>query len=354
MNCNCVVFSVNKSELPKHEKWQPARWWRLLENGEVECFLCPHHCRLKDGKIGICRVRINLAGRLFSQVWGRPIAVHVDPVEKKPLYHFLPGSRIFSIGTAGCNLRCVFCQNWDISTADGQTGGTEIVQPAALVQSAIDNQCASLAFTYNEPTVFGEYVADIASLARKSGLKTVMVTNGFISTEAIADIYPLIDAANIDLKSMNPDFYRERCHANLAPVLEAIVAIRERGTFIELTTLLIPGLNDSDSELQKLCSWIVKQLGIDTPLHFSAFHPAHKMTDRPRTAKEILDRAREIALRTGLHYVYEGNVLTNTESDTFCPACGKALIVRRWNTQVTKFLQSDRCECGQIIPIIRL
>ena len=350
MNVNCVVFNVEKLELPKN--LYPARWWHALENNEVECFLCPRHCRLKNGKRGVCRVRTNIEGSLFSEVYGKPIAIHVDPIEKKPLYHFQPGSRIFSIGTAGCNLQCEFCQNWDISTADGHLGMGRIVQPAEIVQSAIDNQCGSIAFTYNEPTIFGEYVVDIAKIAHQSNLKTVKVTNGYITQEAIADIYPLIDAANIDLKSMNADFYRKRCHAELTPVLEAIVAIQKVGTFIELTTLLIPGLNDSEGEIQKLCDWILDNLGNDTPLHFSAFHPAYKMSNWPQTTKEVLDRARTIALRTGLHYVYEGNVLTDSESDTFCPACGRVLIKRGWYTQVKKSLQGNRCECWQKIPII--
>jgi len=302
--------------------------------------------------MGLCRVRINQKGQLFSQIWGHPIAVHVDPIEKKPLYHFLPGSRIFSIGTAGCNLRCEFCQNWDISTADGQTGEMQIVPPAEIVKSALAQKCSAIAFTYNEPTIFGEYAIDIAELARKSGLKTVTVTNGYITPEAIADIYPLIDATNIDLKSMQADFYRKRCHAQLAPVLEAIQAIQKEGTFIELTNLIIPGLNDSEAELNLLCTWIIEHLGSDTPLHFSAFHPAYKMTDRPRTAKSNLDRARQIAIGIGLHYVYEGNVVTDKESDTFCPSCGKVLIVRSWNTQVTNTFRDDQCECGQKIPII--
>lgn len=352
MRCNCVVSHVNKSDSVQRNYYHPARWWRQLDKNTVECYLCPRHCRLKDSQRGICRVRINQGGNLFSQVWGRPIAVHVDPIEKKPLFHFLPGSRIFSIGTAGCNLRCEFCQNWDISTADGQNGSSEIIPPAELVQAAITQKCSSIAFTYNEPTIFGEYVLDIAGLARKAGLKTVMVTNGYITAEAIADIYPSIDAANIDLKSFNADFYRKRCQAELTPVLDAILAIQKSGTFIELTTLLIPGLNDDDAELQRLCSWIFERLGSDTPVHFSAFHPAYKMNDRPRTAKAILDRARRIATATGLHYVYEGNILTNTESDTFCPACGKVLIERNWHTQVTKSLQGDHCECGQKIPLI--
>jgi len=330
-----------------------ARWWHSLKDGDVRCFLCPRGCRIKIGKSGVCRVRYNEAGQLFSLVWGRPIAVHIDPIEKKPLYHFLPGSRIFSIGTAGCNLRCEFCQNWDLSTAGGTTRDGRLVLPSELIQSVLESQCESVAFTYNEPTIFGEYVVDIATLARKAGLKTVMVTNGYISPEAITDIYPLIDAANIDLKSVNEDFYRKYCQAELRPVLEGILEIKRHGTFIELTTLLIPGLNDSEAELRKLCDWITGEVGADTPLHFSAFHPAHKMSDRPATLKAILDRARDIALRAGLHYVYEGNVITTTESDTICPACGRVLVVRHWQAEIRNSLQGDRCQCGQQIPIVR-
>ncbi len=352
MHANCVVFIMNSSKPQKHTTLYKARWWHPLENKEVGCRLCPHRCHLKDGQSGTCHVRINQQGQLFSQVWGKPVAVHVDPIEKKPLYHFLPGSWVYSIGTVGCNLRCAFCQNWDISTAGGNEDDPTIIEPSEIVRSALDNGCRSVAFTYNEPTIFGEYVVDIARPARLAGLKTVMVTNGYITSEAIKEIYPLIDAANIDLKSMNPDFYKKYCRADLNSVLEAIVAIRECGTLIELTTLLIPGLNDDDSEMKKLADWIIKELGRDTPVHFSAFHPAYKMTDRSPTSKRILDRARRIASEAGLQYIYEGNVYTEDEADTFCPACRKLLISRKWNVTISQNLYGNQCECGQVIPIV--
>ncbi len=330
----------------------PAHWWSAGENAVVACFLCPHRCQIRDGKHGICRVRLNQNGHLYSQVWGRPVAVHIDPIEKKPLFHFLPGSRIFSIGTVGCNLRCEFCQNWDISMASSRENETATVPPEKLVQAAIENGCRSIAFTYNEPTIFAEYVLDIATLARQAGLKTVMVTNGYITPEAIGDIYPLIDAANIDLKAMNAGYYRKYCHAELEPVLQAIVAIRQTGTLVELTNLLIPGLNDDEAELRTMCDWIFQKLGADTPLHFSAFHPAYKMSDRSRTTKRTLDQARAIAIASGLHFIYEGNVMTEDEANTYCPSCGRLLISRRWNPTLTSDLQGQYCVCGRKIPII--
>lgn len=328
-----------------------ALWWRTVDQ-QIQCELCPHRCRIANNHYGLCNVRQNRNGRLFSAVYGKPIAVHMDPVEKKPLYHFFPGTEILSIGTIGCNLFCKFCQNWDIARAKPGDVSSRTISPQAVVDAAVSNNSIGIAFTYNEPTVFGEYVLDIARLAHESGLKTVMVTNGFISPEAVPDIYPHIDAANIDLKSFSAGFYRRYCGGELQGVLDAILAIKEQGTFLELTTLIIPGVNDNESENETLIRWILDNLGSDTPLHFSAFHPSYKMTHLPRTPKATLDRIRKIALDSGLHYVYEGNVITVDEGNTYCRSCGRLLIRRQGYHVETQNLRGNVCVCGTRNEII--
>jgi len=279
--------------------------------------------------------------------------VNLDPIEKKPLYHFYPGSQILSIGTIGCNLACEFCQNWDISRAKPDQAARREITPEAVIKIAQQAGSIGVAFTYNEPTIFGEYVLDIATLAHQSGLKTVMVSNGYITAQAIDDIYPLIDAANIDLKSFSENFYRRYCHGQLQPVLEAIERIKSIGTLLEVTTLLIPDLNDSDSEVEQLTRWIADHLGLDTPLHFSAFHPDYHLRHLNRTPKATLDRARMIARNQGLHYVYEGNVLSDREDATYCYNCGKLLIERDGFRVLRNNLKGNRCSCGVKIAIVQ-
>ncbi len=330
-----------------------AKWWKSIGDKKVECTLCPRHCKLKDGQNGFCFVRQNIDGVLQSLAYASPIAVHTDPIEKKPLYHFLPGSDIFSIGTVGCNLGCLFCQNWDISKARIDQKSARHFSPEDIVKAALNYDCKGIAFTYNEPTIFGEYVIDISKLAHKSGLKTVMVTNGYITKEAIQDIYPFIDAANIDLKAFTEKFYSKYCQAHLQPVLDAIIEIKKMGTWIELTTLIIPDLNDSLEEIKSLVNWVLENLGSDVPLHFSAFHPTYKMMDRERTPKSTLDRARKLALNEGIRYVYEGNVMTTVEGNTYCPECGRLLIERQWFTVVHNSLVDGKCVCGAKISIVQ-
>ncbi len=330
-----------------------AKWWKSIGDKKIECTLCPRHCKLKDGQNGFCFVRQNISGVLQSLAYASPIAVHTDPIEKKPLYHFLPGSDIFSIGTVGCNLGCLFCQNWDISKARIDQKSVRHFTPEDIVKAALNYDCKGIAFTYNEPTIFGEYVIDISELAHKSGLKTVMVTNGYITEEAIQDIYPFIDAANIDLKAFTEEFYSKYCQAHLQPVLDAIIEIKEMGTWIELTTLVIPDLNDSLEEIKNLVNWVLENLGSDVPLHFSAFNPSYKMMDRKRTPKSTLDRARKLALDAGIHYVYEGNVMTTVEGNTYCPECGRLLIERQWFTVVHNSLVNGKCVCGAPIFVVQ-
>lgn len=330
-----------------------ARYYKVLDDKEVVCTLCPKVCRLKPEESGFCGVRKNLGGKLYTLAYGRPVAVHVDPIEKKPLYHFFPGSRILSIGTFGCNLGCVFCQNYDIARAEYEPNFSRYLMPEEIVEASANYGSIGIAYTYNEPTVFAEYVEDISSLAHEKGLRNVMVTNGFISRRALREVYKYIDAANVDLKSMSPEFYRKYCSGELNPVLDAIVELKSMGVWVEITNLLIPGLNDNRKDVDKLVSWVIDNVGDRVPLHFSAFYPCYQMLDRPRTSKSTLDMAREVALSRGMKYVYEGNVFTTEESNTYCPSCG-ALLVERSYFDVTKLnIRNGRClNCGEEVDII--
>jgi len=329
-----------------------ANWWHE-KDGKIECLLCPRNCVIDDRQSGFCNVRRNENQTLYTTVYGQPVATHMDPIEKKPLYHFYPGTQIYSVGTVGCNLACEFCQNWDISRASPESYFSKSIPPEKIIQAARQSDSIGIAFTYNEPTIFGEYVLDIALLAHGANLKTVMVTNGYISPQAINDIYPHIDAANIDLKSFSGEFYQRYCKAELRPVLESIEMIKSIGTFVEITTLIIPGLNDGDDEIDQLTIWIVDHLGIDTPLHFSAFHPDYKMKYISRTPKSTLDKAKKIALGNGLRYVYLGNVLSDKDDNTYCYSCGRLLIERQYFTVVSSNLRGNVCSCGAKIAIVQ-
>ncbi len=320
-----------------------------LEDDQVRCQLCGHYCLIKPGRRGICRVRQNRAGVLYSLVYGRPIAQHVDPIEKKPLFHFLPGSLSYSIATVGCNLRCRHCQNADISQMprdqDQILGGE--APPAAIVAEARRADCASISYTYTEPTVFGEYVFDIAAAAKEAGLKNVLVTNGYQSAEAAAKLGPVIDAANVDLKAFDDEFYQKICGAKLAPVLETLKRFSSAGMWVEVTTLLIPGLNDSPAELKDLVRFIHQELGPETPWHVSRFHPTYRLTDRPPTPLSSLERAFEIGREEGLAHIYLGNVPGRGGETTYCAACGQVLIERLGFTVLKNRLRGNTCpECG--------
>jgi pyruvate formate lyase activating enzyme len=302
-------------------------------DGSVVCNLCAHRCRIAAGRYGRCAVRVNDNGVLRTCVYGRVIAQNIDPIEKKPLYHFLPSSETFSVATVGCNFKCGFCQNHSISqTGDDSRGGVEM-SPQSIVDAAIARKCLSVSFTYTEPTVFFEYALDTAVAARAVGLKTVFVSNGFMTGECIRAAAPYLDACNIDLKSFREDFYKKRCGASLQPVLDSLKAIREAGIWLEVTTLLIGGLNDSDGELADIAGFIKNELGRDTPWHVSSFFPQYRMLDLPVTSAASIERACRIGADAGLRYVYGGNV--NVWQDTRCPECGAVLISRRgYNTDV--------------------
>lgn len=320
-----------------------ALYYKKLKNNIVNCNLCPTNCVIKPNNFGNCRARKNIDGNLYSLVYAKPVSVSIDPIEKKPLYHFLPGTYALSIGTLGCNFHCLHCQNYDISQAKADEFIGKEVQPKELIQTAIKNNCKSISYTYNEPTIFYEYVLETAKLARKKGIKNTMVTNGYINKEPLQKLYPLIDAANIDLKSLDEDFYRKICFTRLKPVLEAIKEIKKIGTWIELTNLIIPGHNDSTEKIEKLVKWIKENLGIKIPLHFSAFYPTHKMLDAERTSPETLLKAKEIAKKHGLKYIYLGNTSLPDSGNTYCPKCNKLLIERGWFQVYKNNIKNNSC-----------
>ena len=333
----------------------PGRYWHRLEDGRLQCDLCPRYCRLREGQRGLCYVRGRSGDVIVLTTYGRSSGFCIDPVEKKPLYHFLPGSPVLSFGTAGCNLACKFCQNWDISKARSDDRLQETASPEAIADAAARHGCRSVAFTYNDPLIFLEYAVDTAVACRERGIRTVAVSAGYACEEPREEFFSNMDAANIDLKAFGEDFYRKLCGGHLEPVLETLEYIaNETSTWLEITNLVIPGENDSDDEFDRMTQWIVERLGRHVPLHFSAFHPAWKLADRPRTPRATLRRAREIALANGLDHVYTGNVVDRESSATHCPSCGETVVERngyelgRWNLSVEG--ESASCDhCGATV-----
>ncbi len=309
----------------------PARWWHLLDDGRMQCDLCPRDCRLHEGQRGACFVRRRAGDAMVLTTYGRSSGFCIDPVEKKPLNHFYPGSSILSFGTAGCNLGCKFCQNWDISKSRDMERLADQASPEAIARAAVKAGCKSVAFTYNDPVIFAEYAMDIADACHAAGVNTVAVTAGYMHAAPRREFFAKMDAANVDLKAFTNEFYFRQCAAHLAPVLETLTYLRhETDVWFEITTLLIPGKNDSDEELTAECQWIMRELGPDVPLHFTAFHPDYKMRDVAATPPGTLTRARDIALKAGLHYVYTGNVHDALGGSTWCPGCNRRLILRDW------------------------
>jgi len=329
-----------------------ARYWHMIEDGRMQCDLCPRDCKLHEGQRGACFVRMRQGDQMILTTYGRSSGFCIDPIEKKPLNHFYPGSSVLSFGTAGCNLACKFCQNWDVSKSKDMDKLMDQASPNAIAATAEAYGCKSVAFTYNDPTIFAEYAMDVADACHARGIKTVAVTAGYMHDQARRDFYAKIDAANVDLKAFTDDFYVKLTGSHLQPVLDTLRYLKhETNVWFEITTLLIPGQNDSDAEITAMCQWIRKELGNDVPLHFSAFHPDYKMSDIPATPVATLVRARNIALHEGLQYVYTGNVHNQEGDTTFCPGCQKPLIVRDWY-QINQYkLTSDgQCpDCGTVI-----
>jgi len=324
-----------------------ALFWRPFHDNTVQCRLCPHVCKIELDALGRCGARQNIDGKLISLVYGKPISIHVDPIEKKPLYHFIPGSKILSIGTVGCNLHCLHCQNWEISQTQGTEVQGEVVTPEKIIQIAKDNNCEAIAYTYNEPTIFYEYMLDIMKLARVAGMYNVIVSNGFINPEPLFKIIKFIDAANIDFKSINEKFYKEVCMGHIAPVLATIKLLHKNKVHLELTNLIIPTLNDKPEDIKKLCEWIKLNLDVEVPLHFSAFHPSYKLMALPRTDLKKLRDAHKIAVDVGLKHVYLGNVIDPSHESTHCTEC-KSLLIRRNGFEIIENkLKTGKCKCGK-------
>ncbi|MFO7738600.1 MAG: AmmeMemoRadiSam system radical SAM enzyme [Desulfatiglandaceae bacterium] len=326
-----------------------AMFYESFNENEIRCNLCHHRCKIKEGKTGICGVRENRNGSLYSLVYGKVIAEHIDPIEKKPFFHFLPGSRAFSIGTVGCNFRCKHCQNFEISQYPHDHKGSIIGRertPKQIVASAQAAGCETIAYTYTEPTIFYEFAYDTAVLAQKEGIKNVFVSNGYMSTEAARQISPYLDAINIDIKAFTDKFYKVVCGARLKPVLETIQLMKDLGIWVEVTTLIIPGLNDGDEELHDIARFI-KEVGPEVPWHVTRFYPTYELLDRPRTPVETLRRARGIGMEEGIRYVYEGNVSGEGGENSYCRGCGAMMIERHGLEQIRNRLQDGKCpECG--------
>ena len=321
-----------------------------LENNKVKCNLCSHRCVIKDGGRGICSVRENADGILQTLVYGKLVARHIDPIEKKPLFHFLPSTLSYSIATVGCNFRCQFCQNADIAQMPADHSGRimgDTCSPSSAVAAAVRDGCKSISYTYTEPTVFFEFAYETAKLASGQGLRNVFVTNGYMTTEALEMIHPYLDAANVDLKAFTDKYYKELCGARLKHVLATLKLMKTLGIFVEVTTLIVPGLNDNRAELKNLAAFIAQDLGVATPWHISRFHPTYKLTASPPTPVKTLMMAREIGLKAGLRYVYTGNVPGNAAEDTFCYSCGETAIERRGFQVGTLWVKDGRCaHCG--------
>ncbi|RMD78355.1 MAG: AmmeMemoRadiSam system radical SAM enzyme [Gammaproteobacteria bacterium] len=347
------------SQAPKEQGSGPApgapaaRYWHRLPDGRLQCDLCPRYCKLRDGQAGLCFVRRRQGEGMVLSTYGRSSGYCVDPIEKKPLYHFLPGTPVLSFGTAGCNLACKFCQNWDMSKAREMDVLADQAPPELIAAAARELGCSSVAYTYNDPVIFLEYAVDTAQACREQGVRSVAVTAGYITAQAREEFFRHMDAANVDLKAFSERFYRKVCGAELAPVLETLEYLaRETSVWLELTTLLIPGENDSPEELEAMAAWVAERLGPDVPWHFTAFHPDWKMRDRPPTPLRTLLRARRIAKEAGMRFVYTGNVHHEETDSTFCPGCGARLIGRDWY-QITSWGldEEGRCRaCGTALP----
>jgi len=327
-----------------------ASYWESLDGDRIKCGLCPRRCVVPSGGRGHCEVRENRDGVYYTLTYGNPCAIHVDPIEKKPFYHFLPTTTAFSIATAGCNLDCKFCQNWHISTARPEELANYDLPPEELVAAAVESGSPSIAYTYSEPTIFFEYMLECAKLARARGLRNVYHSNGYIEPAPLRELAAFLDAANVDLKGFTEEYYEEMSGASLAPVLRSLKILKEEGVHLEITTLLVPGMNDDPGELAEMCRWIRDNLGASVPVHFSRFHPQHRLRNLPPTPVERLELAREIALREGLEYVYIGNVPGHEANSTYCPVCSEELIHRiGYSVEMAGPVEGKCPHCGAAI-----
>ncbi len=343
---------MSDTPIDPRDPLHPGRWWHALDDGRIQCDVCPRYCKLREGQRGACFVRGRYNDGIVLTTYGRSSGFCVDPIEKKPLNHFLPGSAVFSFGTAGCNLHCAYCQNSDISKTRDMDRLMDRASPEAIAEAAAESGCRSVAFTYNDPVIFAEYAMDAADACHERGIETVAVTAGYICPEPRREFYAKMDAANVDLKGFTDEFYVKLTGAHLNPVLDTLSYLKhETDVWFEITTLLIPGRNDSPEEVRAMSQWIMKELGPDVPLHFTAFHPDFKMMDTPPTPGSTLTRSRRIAIDEGLNHVYTGNVHDREGGTTFCPSCKSALIVRDWHRIESYRLKDDgSCpDCGTAI-----
>lgn len=327
----------------------PTKYWHLLEDGRVQCDLCPRFCKMHEGQRGLCFVRANQNKKVVLTTWGRASGFAVDPIEKKPLNHFLPGTSVLSFGTAGCNLACKFCQNWDISKSREMDTLMVKATPDMIANKAKELDCRSVAYTYNDPVIFHEYAIEVAEVCAEQGIKNIAVTAGYVCPEPRAEFYRYMDAVNVDLKAFTEDFYRKLTGSHLQQVLETLEYIKyETNVWLELTTLIIPGENDSEDEIQQMTQWVIEHLGADVPMHFSVFHPDWKMMDKLSTPPEIVQKARQIALDNGVHYAYVGNMHDKKGDSTWCHHCGALLIGRDWYQLSEWKLTAEGCclKCG--------
>ena len=323
-----------------------ALFYDKLKNKQVQCKLCPHNCFIGDNKRGYCGVRENQRGKLYSLVYGKPIAIQIDPIEKKPMYHFMPGEKALSFGTVGCTMSCEWCQNYNISKAKPEDSEVAEILPDEIINMCIEKGCKIIAFTYSEPVVFYEYMIDIAKLARKNKIKNVLVSNGYINEKPLKELCKYIDGANIDLKSFNEKIYKRFCNGNLKDILKSLKLLKKNKVWLEITNLVIPEINDNKEEVEKMCKWISTNLGKDVPLHFSKFFPMYKMSDVEETPIATLEAMRKIA-EDYLEFVYLGNV--NEESNTKCPSCGE-VVIKRSGFFVNNELKEGKCKCEEKIP----
>ncbi|MBM3245835.1 MAG: AmmeMemoRadiSam system radical SAM enzyme [Candidatus Omnitrophica bacterium] len=327
-----------------------ALFYRKLDKLMVRCQLCPRSCIIAGGKRGFCGIRENRGGRLYTLSYAKVVAVHTDPIEKKPLFHFLPSTLAFSIATAGCNLRCKFCQNWEISQSLPEEVQYSYIEPEDLVRQAKGSGSPTIAYTYSEPTVFYEYMLEAAKLAKRQGIRNIMHSNGYINQEPLKELAKYLDAANIDLKGFSDDYYAKMAEATLGPVLRSLKILKEEGVHLEITNLVLPGFNDNQDALTKMCLWIKENLGPDTPVHFSRFFPMYKLASLNPTPVETLEKAREIALDCGLKYVYIGNLAGHPAENTYCPKCKELLIERRGYFVTRNNIKDGKCKfCGESI-----
>lgn len=328
-----------------------AKFYRKLQSSQIKCELCPRECTVADGKRGHCGVRENREGTFYSLVYARVCAAHVDPIEKKPMFHYLPGTAAFSLATAGCNVNCKFCQNWEISQSRPEEIPADYAPPQRVVELARQYECPTIAFTYSEPVVFSEFLMEVADAGHEAGIRSIVVSNGYMGKEALKTAYGKMDAVKIDLKSFSESYYRQVVGGQLKPVLDSLVTLKEIGKWLEIVYLVVPGLNDGDQEFRGLAQWIKANLGVDVPLHFTQYHPGYLLTNRPVTPVAMLERAKAIADTEGLHYVYIGNVPGHPAQNTYCPQCRGLLVGRVGFTAGQMLIRNGNCPfCMHPIP----